>query len=145
MPLTLLFLGKKQPEDVQSYFTPAVSWISNGKLFARKHSILIDFTGTPTSLAESGNAVPKEYFLSQNYPNPFNPVTIINYQLPVHGRVSLKVYDMLGREIATLVDEVKSTGSYSVKWNAHGTASGVYFYRLQAGSFSTTKKLLLLK
>ena len=83
--------------------------------------------------------------LSQNYPNPFNPTTLISYQLPVSGQVTLKVYDMLGREIATLVSERENAGSYSVKFDGSRLSSGVYFYRLQAGSFSQTKKLMLVK
>lgn len=83
--------------------------------------------------------------LSQNYPNPFNPTTVINYQLPVSGKVTLKVYDLLGRELATLVNDRENAGSYSVKFDGSRLASGIYFYRLQAGSFSQTKKLMLVK
>ena len=92
-----------------------------------------------------GSAVPERMSLSQNYPNPFNPTTVINYELPVNSDVSLKVYNLLGREVAALVNEKKEAGSYSIKWNATGFSSGVYFYRLQAGSFSVTKKLIVIK
>jgi photosystem II stability/assembly factor-like uncharacterized protein len=85
------------------------------------------------------------FHLVQNYPNPFNPNTVIGYQLPASGNVILKVFDLLEREVATLVDEYKPAGRYEVEWNAGGLASGVYLYRLSAGSFVETKKLILLK
>jgi hypothetical protein len=88
---------------------------------------------------------PKEFALEQNYPNPFNPVTMINYQLPMNNHVILKVYDALGREVATLVNEMKKAGSYSAEFDASKLASGIYFYRLQAGEFVETKKMLLMK
>ena len=97
--------------------------------------------------ADKNSDVPKTYALSQNYPNPFNPTTIINYQIPNNNYVTLKVYDILGNVVKTLVDGYKTQGSYSINFNASsaGLASGVYFYQLRAGSFTATKKLLLLK
>lgn len=86
-----------------------------------------------------------EFMLNQNYPNPFNPSTTISYQLPVSGNVTLKVYDLLGREAATLVDEYKPAGRYEVEFDAGQLASGVYYYTLQSGEFRSSKKLLLLK
>jgi hypothetical protein len=86
-----------------------------------------------------------DYYLFQNYPNPFNPLTTIKYQVPSISKVSLKIYDVLGREIATLVNEEKSAGRYEVVLNASAYASGVYLYRLAAGSFSEIKKMLLIK
>jgi len=83
--------------------------------------------------------------LVQNYPNPFNPTTTIKYQIPELSLVTIKVYDVLGNEIATLVNQEKPIGSYEVKFNAIGIPSGIYFYRIQAGSFVETKKMLLLK
>jgi hypothetical protein len=88
---------------------------------------------------------PAQFLLLQNYPNPFNPNTNIKYQIPGANHVTLKVYDVLGREVATLVKEVKQPGTYTAQWDASGVASGVYLYRLQAGSFVETKKLLLLR
>jgi N-acetylneuraminic acid mutarotase len=85
---------------------------------------------------------PKTFLLEQNYPNPFNPSTTIRYQLPVASEVKLEVYDVLGKKIATLVNERQSAGSYQVVWNASGLSSGTYFYRLQAGSFVETKKMI---
>ncbi len=107
-----------------------------------------------TDVEETGSTIPLEYSLSQNYPNPFNPSTVISYQLPVSGLVSLKVYDILGSEVATLVNEEQSAGSYNVQFTINNLptgqaglqlSSGVYFYRLQAGSFIQTKKMLLIK
>jgi probable HAF family extracellular repeat protein len=89
--------------------------------------------------------LPKEYNLAQNYPNPFNPITKIRFGIPQAGFVTLKVYDILGNEIATLVNEEKSAGSYEVEFDATMYSSGIYFYKLQAGSFVETKKMLLLK
>jgi Glycosyl hydrolase family 59/Secretion system C-terminal sorting domain len=89
--------------------------------------------------------IPINFSLDQNYPNPFNPSTLINYHLPLSSHVTLKIYDELGREVRTLVDEVKPAGSYTVKFDASGLSSGIYFCRLQAGSYNETKKLILLK
>jgi len=89
--------------------------------------------------------IPKEYRVFQNYPNPFNTSTTIRYELPKESRVLLKVFNILGQEVATLVDEVKRPGRYSVQWNAGNVASGMYLYRLRAGEFVKTKKLVLLK
>ena len=95
--------------------------------------------------------LPSEFALHQNYPNPFNPATIIRYSLPVGQdgilscHVSLKVYNLLGQEVATLVNESKQPGRYQVQWNAQRLSSGVYFYRLQAGEYLETRKLMLLK
>jgi len=90
-------------------------------------------------------ALHKEFGLSQNYPNPFNPSTIINYQLPANNYVTLKVFNVLGQEVATLVDEKREAGRYEVQWDASALPSGMYFYRLQASSLVETKKLLLLR
>jgi hypothetical protein len=89
--------------------------------------------------------IPKDYTLYQNYPNPFNPTTTINYDLPKNSHITLKVYDALGREVATLVDQEKTAGSYQATVDGSRFASGVYFYRIEAGTFSQTKKLLLVK
>lgn len=88
---------------------------------------------------------PTEFILQQNYPNPFNPVTVINYQLPVAGEVTLKMYDVLGNEVATLVNEYKAPGYYKVEFNANKLSAGVYIYQLKTNKFVSTKKLLLLK
>ena len=85
------------------------------------------------------------YALLQNYPNPFNPTTVIRYNIPKDGFVILKIYDILGREVKTLVNENKLQGRFEVSFNASSLASGVYIYQLRAGNFVSTKKLLLLK
>lgn len=90
-------------------------------------------------------AVPKSFALEQNYPNPFNPTTVISYQLSAVSNVTLDVYDILGREVATLVNEKQSAGNYSVTFDGSRLASGVYFYRLVAGNYTSTKKLVLVK
>jgi hypothetical protein len=91
------------------------------------------------------NNLPIEFKLSQNIPNPFNPCTIIKYSLPRQFHVTLKIYDILGNEVTTLVNEEKPAGNYQYQWNAGNLASGVYFYHLKAGKFIDTKKLILLK
>jgi hypothetical protein len=98
-----------------------------------------------SKLLVSQNIIPDEYALEQNYPNPFNPSTIISWQSPVDSRQIIKIYDALGNEVATLVDEFKPAGRYDVEFNALSISSGVYFYTLQAGSFRNTKKMLILK
>ncbi len=89
--------------------------------------------------------LPAYFSLSQNYPNPFNPTTVIGYELPVNSLMTVKVFDVLGREVETLVNECQNAGSHSVTLNAANLPSGVYFYRLEAGSFRETKKLVLIK
>lgn len=98
---------------------------------------------TPSS--DNLATTPREFALEQNYPNPFNPSTQIRYQLPSQSFVSLKIFDILGREVATLVNEEKEPGTYSAVWNAKDAASGMYFYRLTAGAFTEVKKLMVLK
>lgn len=94
---------------------------------------------------ENGNLLPVQYSLSQNYPNPFNPVTKINFALPKQGLVTLKIYDVLGREVRTVVNEVKAAGYHTVEFNGSNIASGVYFYRLESNGFSDIKKMMLIK
>lgn len=89
--------------------------------------------------------LPNRFALGQNYPNPFNPSTVIRYQLPVNSWVTLTVFDVLGREVATLVDESKNPGEYTQRWSAEGLPSGMYFYKMTAGSFSEIKKLMFVK
>ncbi len=91
-------------------------------------------------------SAPVKYELFQNYPNPFNPVTKISYQLPVGSRVTIKIYDMIGRELLTILDnEEKSAGYYENNFNASNLSSGVYFYQLHAGNYVSTKKMILTK
>ncbi len=100
---------------------------------------LITGVGTPLSL------IPDKYELSQNYPNPFNPVTKINFSIPKQGFVTLRIFDVTGREVSKLVSEVKEAGYHSINFNASEFASGVYFYRLEAGDFIDSKRMMLIK
>lgn len=99
----------------------------------------------PMGVEETASALPSGYHLEQNFPNPFNPATNIRYSISKASKVELKVFDLLGREVQDLVSTVQPPGQYSVTLNAQGLASGVYFYRLTAGTFTETKKLMLLK
>jgi Secretion system C-terminal sorting domain len=111
-------------------------------------SVRLAVTGTPTGIAtfKDEDNIPKYFSLSQNYPNPFNPSTTILYTLPHPGFVSLKIFDLKGREIETLINQNKETGRHSVKFDASNLASGVYFYHLKVGiNFIQTKKMLLIE
>lgn len=145
IPISLIFLGKQQSSDTLAYYSPSITWTSNGTTFLRNYKVLVDFQNTPTDVAQTSNTIPTKFQLYQNYPNPFNPSTTIKFDLPKQSKVKIVVYDILGREVATLMDETKRAGSYQAIWNASRYASGVYFCRLQAGNYSATKKLLLLK
>jgi hypothetical protein len=101
--------------------------------------------GLVTGLSGNNPQIPLTYSLSQNYPNPFNPVTKISYALPKSGLVTLRVYDILGREVATLVNEVKTAGNFTVDFNASSFSSGAYFYRLESNGFVDTKKMMVIK
>jgi len=98
-----------------------------------------------TGVEVENNILPEEYVLYQSYPNPFNPSTTIKYSIPNSDKVSIKVYDILGREVSTLVNEYKTAGTHTVEFNASGLASGVYFYQLRAQNFAETKKMVLLR
>ena len=106
-------------------------------------SDIIDNT-TSTGFTES-KYMYRNFTLNQNYPNPFNPNTAISYKLQATSFITLKIYDVLGNEITTLVDEVKEPGEYKVEWNATNIASGVYYLRLKAGNYTAVKKMLLMK
>jgi photosystem II stability/assembly factor-like uncharacterized protein len=120
--------------DSEGYLYTAV----NGFGLFKSNSIV---TNVNESIVEEA----KNYVLRNNYPNPFNPITIISYSIPKAGYVALKIFDIIGREVATLVNEEKSVGEYEVEWDATGLPSGIYFYRLLAGSFVETKKMVLMK
>ena len=89
--------------------------------------------------------IPKTFSLSQNYPNPFNPHTVISYQLPVISEVNLSIYNLLGQKVTTLVNETQQVGSYQVEWDANEMASGIYYYRIEAGKFQDVKKMVLIR
>ena len=104
-----------------------------------------NWTGLSTVVKEEKNLIPLVNKLDQNYPNPFNPTTVITYQLLTHGYATLKVYDVLGREVATLVNGEKSSGVHTVSWDASRLSSGVFIYRLKIGNFNDVKKMILMK
>ena len=126
---------------------PSPGWIvgDNGLILSNTHGQVLD-------VEQAENVFINEFSLSQNYPNPFNPKTVIGYQLPVNGDVTLKVYDVLGNEVATLVNEEKQASVYEVEFDGAnlpygkaGLSSGIYFYQLKAGDYIQTKKMILLK
>jgi hypothetical protein len=119
--------------------------LSTGKYSYRLKQIDLDGSFTYSNEIEVDLTLPQSFSLEQNYPNPFNPTTSIKYQVSNISNVSLKVYDIIGNEIATLVNEIQPAGIYEVNFNASSLPSGVYFYKLQASSFSETKKMLLMK
>jgi len=102
-------------------------------------------TKSPSTVPEIHGARILDFQLSQNFPNPFNPATVISYQLSVVTYVNLSVFDVLGRKVATLVDEKKAAGTYSVRWNAEAMPSGIYFYQLAARDYSQVRKMALVK
>jgi len=130
---------------------PGVRFVSNDSCFVLFNEVgpsnvwaAYGCTGATTNI--SGNdPIPSKFDLAQNYPNPFNPSTVIKYSIPVTGLVKLAVYDVTGREVATLVNEVKQAGNFLVEFNASNLSSGVYFYKLTSGDFTAIKKMILVK
>lgn len=105
-----------------------------------------EMTGRPTNISVYNDIVtPKSFSLMQNYPNPFNPTTTIEYSIPQNSFVSIKIYDMLGREVKNLLSRQQDAGTYVVEWNASEYSSGIYFYTINAGNFTETKKMILSK
>jgi hypothetical protein len=117
--------------------------INNVIVHAGDSNVNIDLIPTDVKLIDSG--IPSNYYLSQNYPNPFNPSTVINYEIPKVSRVTISVYNVLGQEITKLVNREQAAGKYSVDFNAEKLSSGIYFYKIQAGNFSSFKKMILMK
>jgi len=116
--------------------------------YTTSYNSTASFTMTPenvTSVTNNNSSVLKNFVLEQNYPNPFNPTTTISYKLPYSSKVVLKVFNILGKEVATLVNSQETAGLHQVEFNASSLASGVYFYQINAGKFVATKKLILLK
>jgi hypothetical protein len=108
-------------------------------------SCMTAIIGTPTGIEEPKPVIPSEYLLEQNVPNPFNPNTTIRYSIPKDGYVSLKVYNLIGQEVASLINEFKTAGSYSFEFYGTDLSSGIYFYRLISGNYAETKKMILNK
>jgi hypothetical protein len=125
------------------YYTKIVTGVTAVNGSATIQDVLLN--PITTGISKNGTGIPSEYKLYQNYPNPFNPATTINYDLPAAGIVRLVVYDILGKEIAVLVNEKQTAGKYEVTWDASNYPSGVYFYKLTTDDYSGTKKLILLK
>lgn len=107
--------------------------------------LLFIFNNGAVGINQISSEIPDSYFLDQNFPNPFNPSTVIRYSLTENRHARLKIFDLNGREVANLVNEIQNPGTYEVEWNAEGFPSGVYFYRLEAGDFKQSKRMLLLK
>ncbi|MGB5875240.1 MAG: T9SS type A sorting domain-containing protein, partial [Bacteroidota bacterium] len=124
-------------------YEPVRIYIDRGNNGTIDDSIFVQSTVDVEEQGES--SVPMEFSLAQNYPNPFNSSTVIRVGLPRASFVSLKVYNILGQEVATLVDQTQEAGYRSVKFDASALASGVYIYRLTAGSFVSTKKMVLVR
>jgi hypothetical protein len=118
--------------------------ITTGSLQATRPNVCFVYQ-TGTGNGNNISTLPSKFDLSQNYPNPFNPVTKINYAVPVKGFVTMKIYNILGKEVATLVSDSKEPGYYSVDYNASTLSSGVYYYKLESGTFSDVKKMMLIK
>jgi hypothetical protein len=122
--------------------------VPNGAAYHVGSSMLLDnlALSNATGVGKQSTGLPKDFVLQQNYPNPFNPSTTIAFDLPVQSQVTLKVYDLLGREVSVLLqNETMAAGSQSAQWNASAQSSGVYFVRLTAGNFTAMRKLILLK
>ena len=138
--------GKGTTTETQNYsFNDDLFGITDTKVYYRLKQIDFDGSFEYSDIIEVEVEIPGEFSLSQNYPNPFNPVTNIKYSISSRQFVTLKVYDVLGNEIATLVNEELSAGEYEVEFDAAGLSSGIYIYRLQAGTFIETKRMMLLK
>lgn len=124
-------------------------WLPSGYMYnsvlAHPGQTNVNLNFNLTDVEDDLSVAPDKFELSQNYPNPFNPSTKISWQSPLDGWQTVKVYDMLGKEVATLVDEYKPAGSYKITWNAGNLPSGIYLYQLRAGNFIESKKMSLLK
>jgi photosystem II stability/assembly factor-like uncharacterized protein len=122
-----------------TFVNAMTGWImGEGGMIIRTDDILTNSTVNETQ-------IPKQYMLSQNYPNPFNPTTKISFDIPKSGLVTLKIYDVLGREVAAVINEYRQAGMYTIDFNAAALSSGIYFYKLNTDGFSDIKKMLLLK
>lgn len=142
---TIGFVNGYGTTTIPQSYSFADANLKSGKYFYRLKQIDFDGTFEYSNIIEVDFAPIRSFVLDQNYPNPFNPTTKISWQSPVSSRQILKVYDILGNEIATLVDEYKEAGRYEIEFDAAELASGIYLYKLQAGNFIETKKMLLTK
>jgi hypothetical protein len=127
------------PGGTVFYCVAAVDSAGNRSMYSQKVGLFV------TGVNPGGDQVPRQFSLYQSYPNPFNPSTQIRYDVPSRSHVLIRVFDMLGRQVAALVDEEKGAGQYTVVWDARDAATGMYWYRMEAGTFSSVQKMLLLK
>jgi hypothetical protein len=133
------------PIGVNSRYFWRIRVLSENEFRHSKWSDTLSFTTGVRTSVENGNTVPAEYALNQNYPNPFNPTTTITYSLPQSGMVKLNVYDITGRFITTLVDDVKGVGTHSVQFEGSSLSSGMYVYTLQTDGYRQTRQMMLVK
>jgi hypothetical protein len=140
---SISYINQNVPDMATIYITLIDSFFNSQS--AGSIALIDDiYFDQPNDVKDVG-VLPNEYSLAQNYPNPFNPSTKISWQSPVGGQQTLKIYDILGNQVATLVDEYKPAGKYEMDFNASALTSGIYFYQLKAGSFVDTRKMLFLK
>jgi len=151
-----IVFGAYDPLSLDSDPTNQIEYYWYGADFIAPQLTTLIWFVIPTDVQQIGNEIPEKFVLSQNYPNPFNPTTTIKYSIPENYRdsdihrndsriIKLKIYDVLGREIKTLVNEKQNPGNYQVQFNASGLPSGVYIYRIEAGNFNQSKKMMLLR
>lgn len=126
-------------------FNGSLSYSNGHKMTDNSGGVIQLLTGDNTASNENNTSNVNSFSLGQNYPNPFNPSTVIEYKIPADGNVTLKIYNLLGEEVITLIDKYQEKGSYSAVWNAANLSSGIYIYRLQSGSFIESKKMILKK
>ncbi len=131
-----------KPKEVKSYSDNLyLQWNKEGQRITQ----IVPLSATTIVDVEDRNDNKFNFSLAQNYPNPFNPITNIGFRIAESGFVSLKVYDVLGREISTLINGEKTVGSYEVAFDGSGLSSGIYFYKLQTGNYTSVKKMILMK
>jgi hypothetical protein len=139
---TLIIRGDSAASSTRSLYNTGSGWVAAGTNYRMR---MIVSYGTGVSDVATGDPLPETYALEQNYPNPFNPSTTIRFTIPAQQHVSLKIFNLLGQEVATLVDDNIIAGKHIVQWQPEQLASGTYFYRLEAGSFRESKKVVYLK
>jgi hypothetical protein len=127
-------------DDAGNVYVTGSSSIPLGSIYTT-----VKYVQIPSSTGDGNTHIPVSFKLRQNYPNPFNPATTIRYDLPTAEYVTLRVYDILGREVATLVNKRQTAGSYSIRFDANQLSSGLYFYKITAGSFNKTRKMVVMK
>ncbi|HBQ59643.1 MAG TPA: hypothetical protein DD671_08470, partial [Balneolaceae bacterium] len=133
------YIGEAIPEEAFTLTAIVGGYNGTLQLIARTSADL------GLSVSNELDEMPEKFALEQNYPNPFNPTTVIQYSVADVSNVQLQVFDVLGRRVATLVNEVQAPGAYTVNFNARNLSSGTYFYRIEAGDFSSIKKMMLIK